>query len=173
MSSRTPPRQGHHSLLRQRSPKTLSDIITLFTNLITQAIFFIKDTHNAKNRPLIVDFLYQKEDVLISAKFITWHEKHERLCPWLPHFYVTFIHSVCCALADLAIDYTQKYIISRGQSLPATAYDSVINIMGDVHMILKSGVCTNSISVFDRPTPSYQFFKESIETDQHTKTPPP
>ena len=40
--------------------------------------------------------------------------------------------------------------------------------MGDVHMMLKSGTRTNYISTFDRPPPSYQFFKESIETYKNT-----
>ena len=105
--------------------------------------------------------------ILISAKFRTWHEKYEHLYPWLPHFYATVIHSVCCTLADLDSDYTQKYVISRGQSLPTTAYDPVINLMVGFHMMLKSGMRTNSISTLDRPPTSYQFFNRSIETDQH------
>ena len=74
---------------------------------------------------------------------------------------------MCCALAALVSDYTQKEIINCGQSLPTTVHDPVIIFMGDIHMMIKSGMRTNSISTFDRPPPSYQFFKESIETNQH------
>ena len=146
---------------------TLGDVVALCANLVTQAFFLIKNNHNTQNIPLIACFLTQTADLLVSAKFQRWHEKNECRCPWLPHCYITFIHSACSVLGELANDYNLKDIIKAGQPLPATAYGQVIIIMGDVYMMLKAGVHTNTIAAFILSPPSHSFFEESILSNQH------
>ena len=48
---------------------TLGEVVTLCANLITQAFFLVKSDHNAQNRPLVVDFLTQTADMLVTVNF--------------------------------------------------------------------------------------------------------
>ena len=67
--------------------------------------------------------------ILVSPGFRTWHDKYEPKDSWISYSYVVIIHEVVQELETISINNSNKAILSKGQSLPAFACDTVIVLM--------------------------------------------
>ena len=80
------------------------------------------------------------------------------------------IHEVVRSFAIIAINYSNKAILSSGHSLPASTYEPAISLMNQMHDVLKSRLLWHFIDSFTTAVSSWTYFQQFIERNPSAPT---